>query len=107
AAFRERRIRQQLGGVEDRTARDAHGAESLHRLVLRPLLGPRLDHRIDFFLLLRAAARALEAWIVAELGTSEHSVAPLPHFHRSAMDVHVVVRAEGPAAEQVGRRRYL
>src|SRR5260370_14600863 len=37
--------------------------------------------------------------------SSENSDERLPHLDGGAMDVHVVVRAERPAAIQVGRRR--
>ena len=72
--------------------------------MLRVLLGPRLDHRVDLVDELHAVAAVGVARVVGQLGPAEDGDERLPHLGGRAVDEHVIVRAAGAAAIDVGRR---
>src|SRR5205807_5496026 len=98
------RVGQHLVGVEHGATRDARAGQDLERLVLRVLLGPRLDHRVDLVDELYAVAAVGVARLVGQLGPAEDGDERLPHLGGRAVDEHVIVRAAGAAAIDVGRR---
>src|SRR5207249_4345410 len=95
-------IRQHLAGVEDGATGNAGARQDLHRLVLGPLLRPRLDERIDLPGVPGTRLPVGEPRVVAELGAPEDPRQDAPHVERRHVDEHVVVRSEGATAVEVG-----
>src|SRR5262245_9084911 len=95
-ALAEVRVAQHLAGVQAGPTGHAGTSQDLHDVVLRPRRRPRLDQRIDLFLVLPAGVRRLVARVADEIVTPDGAQQRVPHLLLDE-DEDVVVGPAGAA----------